>query len=163
MNRWSIPNNFTTMSNFKMKWILKELEFPFTKDGEKVGKLERQNNISMIVYGFETVLFPVYVTKERFNTHLNFLLYYQWTTNHWCLNKDLSKLLHDQNLQKIRRYYCRYCLHGFIREDVFRDHLTQCCQHGRSALNSGTKITPHFSWMATTSNWKYHFVMYAHF
>ena len=132
--------NFTTMSNLKMKWSLTEFEFPFIKDGKKSWQIR-----------------TIYITKERFNSHLNLLLYYQWRLI--CLNKDLSKLLHDQNLQKIRRYYCRYCLHRFIPEDVLRGHLTQCCQHGRSAPNSGMKTTPHFSWKTTTSNWKYHFVM----
>ena len=54
------------------------IEFPVTID--KIGKFERQNNISINVFGFEDVLFPIYITKERFNTHVNLLLYSQGTT-----------------------------------------------------------------------------------
>ncbi|XP_028408129.1 uncharacterized protein LOC114530722 [Dendronephthya gigantea] len=51
------------------------IEFPVTVD--KIGKFERQNNISINVFGFEDVLFPLYITKEHFNTHVNLLLYSQ--------------------------------------------------------------------------------------
>ena len=27
-------------------------------------------------------------------------------------------------------YYCRYCLHGFIREDLLQDHEPHCSQYG---------------------------------
>ena len=104
------------------------IEFPVTID--KFGKFERQNNISINVFGFEDVLFPLYITKEHFDTHVNLLLYSQGTTRHYCLIKDLNKFLHSQNRKKARMYYCRYCLHGFIREDLLQDHEPHCCQHG---------------------------------
>ena len=45
-------------------------------------KFERENNIWINVFVFETVLFPVHSTKERFNGHGNLLLYSLGTTNH---------------------------------------------------------------------------------
>ena len=104
------------------------IEFPVTID--KIGKFERQNNISMNVFGFEDVLFPIYITKEHIDTHVNLLLFSNGTTRHYCLIKDLNKLLYDQNGRKCRIYYCRYCLHGFIREDLLQEHEPHCSQHG---------------------------------
>jgi hypothetical protein len=104
------------------------IEFPVTVD--KIGKFEKQNNISVNVFGFEDVLFPLYITKEHFDSHVNLLLYYQRTTRHYCLIKDLNKFLYSQNRKKDRMYYCRYCLHGFIREDLLQDHEPHCSQHG---------------------------------
>ena len=49
------------------------IEFPVTID--KIEKFERQNNISVNVFGFEDVLFPVHITKMRFDTHVDLLLY----------------------------------------------------------------------------------------
>jgi hypothetical protein len=49
------------------------IEFPVTID--KIGKFERQNNISVNVFGFEDVLLTIYITKEHFDIHVNFLLY----------------------------------------------------------------------------------------
>ena len=51
------------------------IEFPVTID--KIEKYERQNNISVNVFDFEDVLFPVHITKQRFETHVNLLLYSQ--------------------------------------------------------------------------------------
>ncbi|CAB4039210.1 Gastrula zinc finger, partial [Paramuricea clavata] len=52
------------------------------------------------------------------------------TTRHYCLIKDLNKFLYSQNRKKARMFYCRYCLHGFIREDLLQDHEPHCSQHG---------------------------------
>ena len=104
------------------------IEFPVTVD--KIDKFEKQNNISVNVFGFEDVLFPLYITKEHFDTHVNLLLHSQGTTRYYCLIKDLNKLLHRQNRHKGRMYYCRYCLHGFIREDLLHNHQPHCSQHG---------------------------------
>jgi hypothetical protein len=48
------------------------IDFPVTID--KIGKFERQNNISVKVFGFENVLFPIYIAKEHSHTHVNLLL-----------------------------------------------------------------------------------------
>jgi hypothetical protein len=78
------------------------IEFPVTVD--KIGKFEKQNNISVNVFGFEDVLFPLYITKERFDTHVNLLLYSQGTTRHYCFIKDLNKFLYSQNRRKARMF-----------------------------------------------------------
>ncbi|XP_028417042.1 uncharacterized protein LOC114541307 [Dendronephthya gigantea] len=113
---------------FQDELDLAGIEFPVTVD--KIGKFERQNHISVNVFGFEDVLFPIYITKEHFDTHVNLLLYSQGTTRHYCLIKDLNKLLYSQNRRKTRMYYCRYCLHGFIRDNLLQEHEPHCSQHG---------------------------------
>ena len=65
-----------------------------------------------------------------FNTHVNLLLYSQGTTRHYRLKNDLNRLIYDQNPRKARMFFCHYCLHGFIREDLLRGHEPHCCQHG---------------------------------
>ena len=65
------------------------IEFPVSID--KIRKFECQNNISVNVFGFEDVLFPLYITKEHCDTYVNILLYTQGTTRHCCLIKDLNK------------------------------------------------------------------------
>ena len=103
------------------------IEFPVTVD--EIGKFERQNNISVNKFGFEDVLFPLYITKEHFSTHVNLLLHSQGTTRHYCFIKDVNKFLYSQNHHKCRIYYCRYCLLEFIREDLLQDHEPHCSQH----------------------------------
>ncbi len=42
----------------------------------------------------------------------------------------MNKLLYSQNRKKARIYYCHYCLHGFIHEDLLQDHQPNCSSHG---------------------------------
>ena len=62
------------------------IEFPVTID--KIGKFERQNNISVNVFGFEDALFPLYITKEHFDTHVNLLIYRVSQKKYFCLIGD---------------------------------------------------------------------------
>ncbi|CAB4035686.1 Hypothetical predicted protein, partial [Paramuricea clavata] len=100
------------------------IEFPVTID--KIGKFESQNNISVNVLGFEDVLFPIYITKEHFDTHVNLLLYSKETSRHYCLIKDLNKLLYDQNHyhKQLKRQNnipsCPLC----IMESIVEPHTT---------------------------------------
>ena len=122
------PERLHHYQQYKDELDFTGIEFPVTVD--KIGKFEKQNNISVNMFGFEDVLFPLHITKEHFDTHVNLLLYSQGTTRHYCLIKDLNKFLYSQNHHKARMYYCRYCLHGFIREDLLQDHQPHCSQHG---------------------------------
>ena len=49
-----------------------------------------------------------------------------------------STLLFDQKLlnkRKARMYYCNYCLHGFIREDLLDEHIPNCQPHGAQKVS----------------------------
>ena len=92
------------------------IDFPVTID--KIATFEKK------------VLFPVSITKERFDYHVDLLLYSEGDVRHSSLIKDLNKLLYSQSRHKARMFYCRYCFHGFIREDLLEDHEPHCVQHG---------------------------------
>ena len=126
-------------------------------------RFEKQNNISVNVFGFENVLFPLYITKEHFDTHANLSLYSQGTTRHYCLIKDLNKLLYDQNRKKARMYYCRYCLHGFIREDLLQDHKPHCSQHGPQRIKLPDKENASLYFKDYHKQLKVPFTIYADF
>ncbi|XP_020915114.2 zinc finger imprinted 3, partial [Exaiptasia diaphana] len=72
------------------------IEFPVTV--AKIPKFEKQNGIAVNVFGFEDgTLFPVYITEHRFETHVNLLLYSQGLQSHYCLIRNLDRLLSDQS------------------------------------------------------------------
>ena len=55
-----------------------ELDFTgieFSVTINTIGKFEHQNNISVNVFGFEDIVFSLYITKEHFDTHMYLLLY----------------------------------------------------------------------------------------
>ena len=105
------------------------INFPMSID--QVEKFEKQNQISVNVFGYEDELFPLHIAKGHFHQHKNLLLISKGTVRHYnCLIKDINKLLYHLNKHKARMFYCHYCLHGFIRQDLLDDHLPHCQIHG---------------------------------
>ena len=97
----------------------------------KIATLEKRNSISISVIGFENkVLFPISIRKECFDYHVDLLLYSEGDARHYCLIKDLNKLLYSRNRHKARMFCCRCCFHGCIREDLLAYHEPHCSQHG---------------------------------
>jgi hypothetical protein len=137
------------------------IEFPVTID--KIARFERQNNISVDVFGFEDVVFPICITKEHFDIHVNLLLYSDGITRHYSLVKDLNKLFYDQNRRKCRMYYCRYCLHGFIREDLLQEHEPHCCQQGAQRIELPNEDNASLYFKDYHKQLKVPFVIYADF
>ena len=69
------------------------IEFPMkVKD---ISKFERQNpTISINLFGYEEKeLFPVYITEHKKEQHVNLLLISNSDTMHYCLIRNLSRLL----------------------------------------------------------------------
>lgn len=48
--------------------------------------------------------------------------------SHFCLIKDLNRVLGSTKRCKNKYYFCRRCLHGFTREELLTDHIPYCKQ-----------------------------------
>lgn len=95
----------------------------------KIQKFEKQNNISINVFGYENDFFPLYISElESANANVDLLYVEQAGNSHYCLIKDLNRVLGSTKRAKRKHYFCRRCLHGFIREDLLKDHLPYCKQ-----------------------------------
>ena len=101
---------------------LKNISFP-TKLND-VAKFEKQNSMSINVFGFEKTVFPLYTTKMKSKgPHINMLLY----KNHYYLIKCLSRLLAGiSNKNNSKMYYCNYCLNKFYTQAKLDVHYTMC-------------------------------------
>ena len=97
----------------------------------QIGKFEKQNeNISINIFGFEeNQLFPLYITKQKKELHINLLLYSNDEQKHYCLIRNMSRLLNSLNRYNGVMYYCDYCLHGFVRRDLLDNHEPLCGRH----------------------------------
>ena len=94
-----------------------------------ITKFEKENLIiSINVFGFENGdIFPLRITNEVKQNHVNLLLISNEENSHYVLVKNLSRLLTSQLCSvEHRKFYCNYCLHGFIREDLLNDHVGHC-------------------------------------
>ena len=138
------------------------IEFPVRIS--KMPKFEKQNKIAVNLFGFEGYLFPVYITKEReFPVHVNLLLFSRGEKRHYCLIRNLNRLLSNQTRHKAQIYYCPYCLHGFVREQLLEDHKPLCSQHGPQRIELPNEDNMFLQFKDFHKQLRVPFVIYADF
>ena len=103
------------------------IEYPVSLS--KIEKFERQNDISINIFGFEEgETFPLYLSKlPNRNREVDLLYISNESNQHYCLIKNLNRFLRSTN-KGHKHYYCRRCLHGFIRQDLLDAHRQYCNQ-----------------------------------
>ena len=95
-----------------------------------VPKFEKQNDISINVFGYEEGYYPLYISKNQKEIHVNLLLIEKGGKTHYCLITDLNKVLHSQTKHNGKKFFCTYYLPGFIRKDLLDQHKPLCKKHG---------------------------------
>ena len=93
-----------------------------------IPKSEKLNNVSISVDGYEdgkdgdSFIYPLKVSREVNDRHVNLLLTANDSTNHYCYIKDFGKLVGSQySKSNDKKYFCRFCLHGFSSHSVPRE------------------------------------------
>ena len=103
------------------------IEFPVTT--KQYNKIEKQNEININVFGYEDKQpYPIHVSKENYEDHMNLLLITENKNNHYVLIKDFNKFMCNQTKHKERKHFCMYCLQCFSSERVLTDHKENCIQ-----------------------------------
>ena len=71
------------------------IKFPVTI--KQINKIEKQNNIRINVFGYEEKQpYPIYVSKEKFEDHIELLLITKDENKHYVLIKDFNKFMYHQ-------------------------------------------------------------------
>ena len=124
---------------YEKEFNLRGISFPMTlKD---IPKFERLNNVSISVYGYqeglEGFVYPLKVSKEVNERHVDLLLIVDDDTNHYCFIKDFGRLVGSQysNANK-KPYFCRFSLRGSSRVYRAQDRS----QHRRTDENMEKKL-----------------------
>ena len=78
--------------------------------------------------------------------HVNLLLLSDGEKQHYCLIKNLSRLIAQRSSHPRASHACVYCLHVFCRADLLAEHVPHCKTHGpqRVKMPSGDDATIHF-------------------
>ena len=120
------------------------IEFPvFIK---QYNRIEKQNSINVNVFGYEQGQpYPIYISKEKFESCLNLLLITEEEVKHYCLIKDFNKFMYNQTKHKERKHFCMYCLQCFSSEEILTKHKVTCIEiNGMQSIKMpepGTKIS----------------------
>ena len=78
---------------------------------------------------YEEGVYPLHISRYRYKPHVNLLLISQGSTQHYCLIKNLNKLLAHQTKHSRQTHFCPYCMHGFVRDSLLQNHLLHCKHH----------------------------------
>lgn len=119
------PNRVSSYPHFKNILDIRGMSFPPALDDLKT--FEKNNpNISINVYGLEKnddVSGPLYKTLKHKLTHINLLLIEQNGKSHFCLIKNIEKLVHRQLTKHTSKIHlCEECFIYFDTEQKLYSH-----------------------------------------
>ena len=117
----------------------KGIEFPVTI--KQLNKIEKQNEININVFGYEEKQpYPIYISKEKHEDHMELLLITKDENKHYVLIKDLNKFMFNQTKHKNKKHFCMHCLQCFSSDRVLNEHKDNCIQvNGTQAVKMPDK------------------------
>src|ERR1043165_3034274 len=139
------------------------IEVPVAADANIISKFERNNNISVNVFGYEKAVYPLYISKHKSDTRVDLLLISDGDKKHYCLIKNFNRLMVRRTENSCHSmHYCRRCLTGYTPIEGLARHTEYCSQQDAQRIvlpDSGTMLSfkHHFKSMRVP------FVVYADF
>ena len=101
------------------------IDFPVTT--KQYNKIEKQNEININVFGYENKQpYPIYVSKEKYEDHMELLLITENENKHYVLIKDFNRFMFNKTKHEHRKHFCMFCLQCFSSERVLTDHKDNC-------------------------------------
>ena len=84
-------------------------------------KIEKQNSINISVFGYENKQqFPIYISKEKYEDHMELLLITEKENKHYVLIKDFNRFMYNQTKHEHRKHFCMHCLQCFSSDRILR-------------------------------------------
>ena len=116
-----------------------EIEFPVTT--KKYNKIEKKNEININVFGYENKQpYPIYISKEKYEKHMELLLITKDENKHYVLIKDFNRFMYNQTKHEHKKHFCMHCLQCFSSEEVLNNHKNNCIQvNGEQAIKMPNK------------------------
>lgn len=119
------PNRVSSYPHFSSVLNLADMSFPVTFSDIKT--FEKNNDdISINIYGIENnnITGPLYKTNLKKKHHINMLLLQNSSKSHYCLIKNLPKLVKSQITKHHGKiHFCEECLLFFNSNSVYENHV----------------------------------------
>ena len=101
------------------------IDFPVNIN--QYNKIEKQNNININVFAYENKKpYPIYISNEKNENHIELLLLTKNNKKHYVLIKDFNKFMFNQTKNRNKKHFCMSCLQCFSSERVLNDHKNIC-------------------------------------
>ena len=116
-----------------------DIEFPVAI--KQINRIEKKNDIRINVFGYEEKQpYPIYISNEKYEDHMELLLITNGEKSHYVLIKDFNKFMYQQTKHKERKHFCMYCLQCFSSERVLNNHKDNCIiVNGKQAVQMPQK------------------------
>ena len=79
----------------KLDWT--GIEFPVAVSEHIISRFERNNNICINVFGYESFVYPLYVSKQTSENVVNLLIMSDDEKKHYCWTKNCNRLMVEKN------------------------------------------------------------------
>ena len=162
------PQRVSSLKRYEDELTFSDIDFPMKLSD--ITKFEKQNNIYVNVYGYEKdTVYPLRFSKNR--DVVDLLLISSAENNHYCLIKDLSRLVSMQaSKHKTKIFLCRNCMQHFNKDDDLTKHEEDCWKNDSEKIvmpevkiEEGEKITPSLSFKNHKHREKVPFIVYVDF
>ena len=101
----------------KLKW--EGLKFPM--ELKEISRFETLNEVNVNVFGFECEVYPLRISNGNHKKCVNLLLIDEDEKKHYCVIKDMSRLLSSQKSKnEHKKFFCLRCLNGFGTQELVR-------------------------------------------
>ena len=88
----------------------------FPLDINDYEKIEDRFQMQINVFGYESKMYPSYISKKSYNQTLNLLLITEKDKSHYVFIKDFNRLMFSRTKHKGKKHYCMSCLQSFTTE-----------------------------------------------
>ena len=128
LNQSKIKNNPQRVSIYKQYENTVDftgIEFPVSiKD---IPKIEKMNNISINVFGYElNSTFPIFISENQTGNSINLLLISKDEKRHYVYIKDFNRFMYNKTKHNCKKHFCIHCLQCFSTKEILDNHLENC-------------------------------------
>ena len=90
--------------------------------------IEERFNINVNVFGYENIIFSLYVSKKSNEQVLNVLLISNEEKSHYVFIKDFNRLMYSEVKTKNqhKKHFCMACLQNFTTKEILNNHRERC-------------------------------------
>ena len=112
----------------KLNW--NGIEFPVPVDENVINKFEKNNKVSVNVFGYDDNVYPLILSKRESEKVIDLLLISEGERKHYCWIKNFNKLCAERTETCHRSmHYCKRCLTGYRHIEGLDKHNEYCGLH----------------------------------
>ena len=142
-------------------------DIKFRLELQKIDRFEKQNkSLGVNVFGYERIVYPLRINKVSGSacTRINLLLISDGEKQHYCLIKDMSRLLSSQKSKnEHKKFFCLRCLNPFGKQKLLDKHDEYCKNNEAVRINMPKEENSILSFKNLHRKMPVPFVIYADF